>query len=105
MPVDLKNINQNFGHYIQFANNTVIVISLLTFIVYYGQSIIPASKMGEALRTAGWTIFSLFWVYVTSIIGNNVSKNMKPLLYKSATFMFLMTFMILLSFICGLTLK
>ena len=103
-PINISKIEINFKNFIQFGNTLVIIIlALLTFILVNDGTLIPKDLIKNALFSIGWLLIFLFGMYLLSIIGTNVeSKNNKIIIARIVLFMFIMTFLVLISLICGL---
>ncbi len=107
LPIKSNKVNDNLDKYFQFSNSVIImVLILLTFVIVNEKQIIPNNLIHNAFYSVGVMLIFLFATLLFSILGKNIEnkKNME-IICRLSLFMFIMAFVVLISFISGLSLS
>ena len=94
-----------FNIIIRFGNVIItVLLILLAFVLIDAKEVIASTMKKNALMSISWLSIFLFVSYILAIIGKNLKQKKEKEMYaRVAFYMFLMSFLILISFIGSLT--
>jgi len=102
--IDITKLDSFFEMLLKFCNSIItIILILLAFVLVEAKGIIEKNSQGDALLSVGWIVIFLFGTYLFSLVGNHLKEEYKEIMGRISFLIFLMTFLILISFIVSLT--